>query len=80
MFKSINTQLSKAANEDKEKSEAILALEKARRLEKKRLKQGYRWVKVGLRNKILVQCDKDGNPTPSECLKIENLKKQLGVV
>ena len=40
-----------------------IALERARKIEAKKLKNGYRWFKVNARTKILVECDKDGNPT-----------------
>lgn len=40
-----------------------IALERARKIEAKKLKSGYRWFKVNARTKILVECDKDGNPT-----------------
>lgn len=38
-------------------------LEKARRQEAKQLSQGYRYVHVSARTRILVECDGDGRPT-----------------
>lgn len=38
-------------------------LEKAHRYEKVMLKNGYRWYTINSCTKILVECDKDGNPT-----------------
>ena len=38
-------------------------LEKAHRHEKEMLKNGYRWHTINSSTKILVECDKDGNPT-----------------
>ena len=39
------------------------SLEAAKKYEKKKIKEGWRWVKVNERLKILVPCDKHGNPT-----------------
>lgn len=39
------------------------ALDKAKTLENKRLKKGYKYFDVNSRTKILIECDKDGNPT-----------------
>ena len=44
-----------------EKSE--MALNKAKRLENKRVKAGYRYVHVDAKTKVLVECGKDGEPT-----------------
>ena len=40
-----------------------ITLERAKRIEEKEIKKGHRWFKVNARTKILVECDKDGNPT-----------------
>lgn len=54
-------------------------LEKAKRIENKNLKKGYRWIKINERNKIFVPCDKKGNPTKEGLHKINMLKLSLGI-
>lgn len=39
------------------------ALAKCKRNEEKRLRNGYRWITVNHRTKVLVECDKKGKPT-----------------
>lgn len=41
----------------------IMALERAKKLEKKREKAGYRFVKLNERIQLFVPCDKHGIPT-----------------
>ena len=53
------------------------ALEKAKKLEAKQEKSGYRWVKVNERNKVFVPCDKKGKPTKEGLRKIELFKMAL---
>lgn len=40
-----------------------IALERAKKVEAKDIKKGYRWVRINNITKILVECDKDGHPT-----------------
>lgn len=40
-----------------------IALERAKKIENKEIKRGFRWFKINDRTKALVECDKDGNPT-----------------
>ena len=54
-------------------------LEKAKRIERKNEKRGYRWIKINERNKIFVPCDKKGNPTKEGLHKINMLKLTLGI-
>ena len=54
-------------------------LEKAKRIENKNLKKGYRWIKINERNKIFIPCDKKGNPTKDGQRKIEIFKNALGI-
>ena len=54
-------------------------LEKAKRIENKNLKKGYRWIKINERNSIFVPCDKKGNPTKDGLRKINMLKLTLGI-
>ena len=56
-----------------------ITLEKAKRIENKNLKKGYRWIKINERNKIFVPCDKKGNPTKEGLHKINMLKLSLGI-
>ena len=50
------------------------ALETAKKLEKKDIKRGYRWFKINNITKILVECDKAGNPTKKGQEHIERVK------
>ena len=56
-----------------------IALEKAKRIEQKQKKKGYRWIKINERNSIFVPCDKKGNPTKEGLHKINMLKLSLGI-
>ena len=50
------------------------ALEKAKKIESKNRKNGYRWIRVSPRLQIHVPCDDEGNPTPEGLRRIEILK------
>lgn len=39
------------------------ALAKCKRNEEKQLRNGYKWIAVNHRTKVLVECDEKGNPT-----------------
>ena len=54
-------------------------LEAAKKYEKKKIKEGWRWIKVNERLKILVPCDKHGNPTKEGLEKIERFKSRLNI-
>lgn len=56
-----------------------ITLEKAKRMEQKNAKKGYRWIKINERNSIFVPCDKKGNPTKEGLHKINMLKLTLGI-
>jgi hypothetical protein len=56
-----------------------IALEKAKRIERKNEKKGYRWIKINERNSVFVPCDKKGNPTKDGLHKINMLKLTLGI-
>ena len=45
------------------RSNAQSALEKAKKLEKKDMERGKRYVKVNGKMYVLVECDEEGNPT-----------------
>ena len=53
------------------------ALEKAKKLESKQVKKGYRWYMVNNRSKVLVECDEHGTPTAKGMRVIEAHKKSL---
>lgn len=55
------------------------AAKKGEKMERERIKQGWRWVNVGTRSKILVPCDKKGNPTQDGLQRIERMKQNLGI-
>lgn len=54
------------------------ALEKAKRQEKIKIKNGWNYVKISPRHKILVPC-KDGTPTEVGHVMIEKYKRLIGV-
>lgn len=56
-----------------------IALERAKRMESKAKKKGWRWVKINERNKIFVPCDKEGNPTKDGLGRIKIFKEHLGI-
>ena len=61
-------------------SKATIALEKAKKLESKRIKKGYKYIRVTPNSMILVECDKQGNPTKKGLEHIEEHKKRFGFV
>ncbi len=44
-------------------AKCMRALAKCKRNEEKQLRDGYRWITVNHRTKVLVECDKKGKPT-----------------
>ena len=56
-----------------------IALERAKRVESKAKKKGWRWVKINERNQIFVPCDKEGNPTKDGLERIKIFKEHLGI-
>ena len=59
MSMSIITQMEEAGVVER----GVRALEKAKRLEHKRIAKGARYIHINERTKVLVDCDKDGQPT-----------------
>ena len=62
--------------EIKEKKEKAVVV-KARKLEAERLKEGWKYHSISKNMKILVPCDKKGNPTKEGLKRIEERKKSL---
>ena len=56
-----------------------ITLERAKRIEQKQKRKGYRWIKINERNSVFVPCDKKGNPTKEGLHKINMLKLTLGI-
>jgi hypothetical protein len=54
----------------------VAAAEKAEKIEKKKIKNGWRWVKIIPSLKILVPHDKKGNPTAEGQAMIDNMKSK----
>lgn len=52
------------------------AAERAHKIEHQRERKGWRYVKIDSRTKILVPCDKDGNPTKQGKEIIDEVKKK----
>ena len=57
-----------------------IALEKAKKLEKKNEKEGYHWFRINERLKVFVPFKKDGSePTDEGWRRIANLKALMGI-
>lgn len=65
----------KSVVSDKDKK----ALDKAKQYESIQLNNGFQWVKIDQRIKILVPCDKNWKPTTEGKKKIELFKSHLGI-
>jgi hypothetical protein len=52
------------------------ALEKAHRQERKKLKEGWRWMKISKDLTVLVPCNKSGKPTEKGLEIIERYKNK----
>jgi hypothetical protein len=63
------------SNNEKVSEAALKAVEKLRKIEKKRRKEGWKWIRLSPRTKVFVPCDKRGNPTEVGQKIIENAKK-----
>ena len=61
------------------KEKDLLALERAKKMERKLKKEGYRWIKINERLKTFVPCDKDGKPTLEGKRKIAMLKESQDI-
>lgn len=59
MSASIISQIEEASAHEK----SVRALEKAKRLEHKKIGKGFRYLHVNERTKVLVECDSNGEPT-----------------
>lgn len=55
------------------------ALEKAKEIEKDKLEQGYRYIKVNNRLQVLVPCDENGNPTEKGMAIIKEKQALYGI-
>lgn len=60
-------------NKTNDKSAEMRVLERAKRLEKKRLDDGWRYIKVSKSTEVFVPCDKDGNPTEDGLRRIRSI-------
>lgn len=57
------------------REKALKAVDRNNSLEKRRIKEGWRWVSIHPNHKILVPCDKEGKPTPEGQKRIEKYDK-----
>lgn len=75
------TNVSNSINWANAQSEATIIATKAAKLgakiEKERTENGWRWVKIDIRNKLFVPCDKNGEPTDKGKIMIEKFKKNI---
>lgn len=67
------TNWAQASNAPSEKD--IAALEKAKRQEARKVRKGQRWYTINGRTKVLIECDKKGNPTKAGEEMLERYKK-----
>lgn len=56
------------------------ALARAKNIEQKKIRQGWRWVKISKLSKILVPCDKNGKPTAQGQKRIEAIKNNINII
>lgn len=76
----MSTQTKWIADEEiKAKKEKAIVV-KARKLESERLGMGWQYRPVSQNVKILVPCDKNGNPTKEGLKRIEERKKGLSML
>lgn len=68
------------ANQKKQIDEATKALTKAKAQEKKRLKQGWKWIRISNLSKVLVPCDKNGKPTKEGQRRIDVLRNKVNII
>lgn len=61
-------------------AKANKALAKAKNIEQKKIRQGWRWVKISKLSKILVPCDKNGKPTAQGQKRIEAIKNNINII
>ena len=54
------------------------ALEHVKVIERKNIKQGYRWIRISPITEIHVPCDNEGNPTEEGLRRIKLLKDAKG--
>ena len=76
MASSINNWVHEEGNvTDKDR----LALERAKKMEHKLKKNGYRWIKINERLQTFVPCDENGKPTLEGECKIAMLKESQNI-
>lgn len=76
MASSINNWVHEEGNvTDKDR----LALERAKKMENKLKKNGYRWIKINERLQTFVHCDENGKPTLEGERKIAMLKESQNI-
>ena len=62
-------------NKEKIPDASVRAAERAHRQEEKKLKEGWRWIKLSPHTQVLVPCDKNGQPTKEGHKIIDETKK-----
>ena len=63
--------------ESMERGKAFRSLAQAKAIERKRLAQGWKYIRIDDRTEVLVPCDKNGKPTREGLMKIERHKAEL---
>ena len=59
--------------------EALKCAKQGRKIEEKRMKKGWRYVKITPTYQVFVPCDKKGNPTDDGLRRINRQKQLLGI-
>jgi hypothetical protein len=62
-------------NTEKIPDASVRAAEKAHRQEERKLRMGWRWIKVSKSTQVLVPCNKQGQPTEEGLKILEGTKK-----
>lgn len=75
----IGSELAQAEERREITKAARNAARRGAKQESDKMAQGWRYVQVGTRTKILVPCDKSGNPTKDGQRRIERMKQNLGI-
>lgn len=61
-------------------AKANKALARAKNIEQKKIRQGWRWVRISKLSKILVPCDKNGKPTKEGQKRIDTVKNNINII
>ena len=75
----IGSAMAWANDRTEHETSAKEAINKCKRIEREKIKNGWRWFKIGNITKYLIPCDKNGVPTKQGNEMIEKIKNSLGI-